>query len=98
MRSDPTPTAKAQWEPNRIVRVLVRAFRTWIQTFVGLVVAGAAGSAGANVGGIAYIPPESAGAMLAAAAYIALWPAGVALLQNLAEEAAHWDPGTSLRG
>lgn len=95
---DPTPTPPSKWQDNRLIRVGIRAVRTYLQTFVAIVGLELTGTMAASVGNIAYIPADTAGHMVGLSAYIALWPAGVALIQNLIEELARMDPGTTLRG
>lgn len=95
MKSDPTPTPPSQWQPNRLIRVGVRVARTYLQGVLGFL---GASSLGGVVPGSPVPVPIDAGHALALAFYAALFPALVSLIQNLLEEANHWDPGTSLRG
>ncbi len=95
---DPTPPPPSKWQENRLIRVGVRVLRTYLQTFLAIAALELTGTMAASVGNIAYIPADSAAHMIGLSAYISLWPAGVALIQNLIEELARLDPGTNLRG
>jgi len=99
---DSAPPTRANWQENRLVRVGIRAVRTWLQVFTALLLAsgfgaiGVQGAAGA-IGTAAPLPPTVL-TVLGVCAYTALFPTGIGLLQNLAEELAKLDPGSNLRG
>ncbi len=95
---DPTPPPPSKWQENRLIRVAVRVVRTYLQSFLAIVLLELSGTMAASVGNIVYIPAATAGQMVGLSLYIALWPAGISLIQNLIEELAKLDPGTSLRG
>lgn len=78
-------------EPSRVMRVLVRVFRTWLQGLVAFVVAGGLADWG-------NLSPGQVLVILGNAAWIALGPAFIALLMNTYEEIQKVDPGTTQRG
>lgn len=99
---DDRPPPPSKWQSNRLIRVGVRMVRTWLQVFVALLLAtgfGAIGVQGA-AGAIGTSAPDPPSVLLAlrVAAYTALFPAFLGLLQNLLEELGRLDPGTNLRG
>lgn len=93
--NDPTPTPVSKWQESRMARVAVRVLRTYLQgvaTGLGL------STIGNYIPGNPIPMPTEAAQALALVFYIPLFPALVALVQNLLEELNHIDPGTSLRG
>lgn len=72
-----------------VKRVVVRTVRTYLQSLVALWPTFATGAF--------VLPPRDAGMALAIAAYTAIFPALLALIQNVVEELAKIEPGTTLR-
>lgn len=95
MQNDPTPPPARVWQPNRLVRVGVRVFRTYIQAVLGFLAVTTVGNVGP---GSSIPPPADAGQALMVSFYAGLFPALLALLLNLLEELNHIEPGTSTRG
>ncbi len=93
--SDPTPTPASKWQPSRLLRVLVRVLRTYLQALLGFLTFVQLG----NIAPGTDIPrPADAGSALVLALYASLFPALYALIMNLVEELNHLDPGITSRG
>jgi hypothetical protein len=92
LQSDVTAKTPAGLPDVRVVvlpalyAVLVRAIRTYLQSFLGFLGAGALGVIPSDP-----LDPRSAWAQITLAAGLALFPAFVALIQNIAELFAQLD-------